>query len=79
MQAQKASSSLNLDDPSAVHQQVPGASSARRKHSALGWKSRVASEHRAAQHEHLTGTEPVQVQSLDSHTFKSSLGDNCYD
>ena len=32
----------------------------RRRHSALGWKSPVAFEPKAAQHEHLTGTEPRQ-------------------
>lgn len=34
----------------------------RRKHSAIGWKSPVAFDQRAAQHERLTGTKPVQVQ-----------------
>ena len=38
----------------------------RRTHSALGWKSPVAFEQRAAQNEHLTGTEPGQVQFAGS-------------
>jgi Integrase core domain len=48
----------------ALFEYINGFYNPRRKHSALGWKSPVAFEQRAAQHEHLTGTEPVQVQSV---------------
>ena len=47
----------------ALFEYINGFHTPRRKHSALGGKSPVAFEKRAAQHEHLTGTEPVQVRT----------------
>jgi transposase InsO family protein len=46
----------------ALFEYINGFYNPRRKHSALGWKSPVAFEQRAAKHEHPTGTKPVQVQ-----------------
>ena len=47
----------------ALFEYINGFYNPRRKHSALGWKSPVAFEKKAAYHEHLTGTKPVQVQA----------------
>ncbi len=54
----------------ALFEYINGFYNPRRKHSALGWKSPVAFEQRAAQHENLTGTKPGQVQPMvDTLTF----------
>jgi hypothetical protein len=59
----------------ALFEYINGFYNPRRKHSALGWKSPAAFEQWAAQHEHLTGTEPVQVQS-PCWTFATATAEN---
>ena len=67
----------------ALFKYINGFYNPRRRHSALGWKSPVAFERKAAKHEHLTGTEPGQVQSvrfsLRSRSFSRRSSASCAD
>ncbi len=48
----------------AAFEYINGFYNPRRRHSAIGWKSPVAFEKIAAQHELNTGTKTVQVQKM---------------
>ncbi len=59
----------------ALFEYIKGFYNPRRKHSAIGWKSPVTFEQRTAEHEHLTGTEPVQAHSVgQQQTIPDALG-----
>lgn len=55
----------------ALFEYIDGFYNPRRNHSALGCKSTVAFKQKAASHEHLTGTEPSQVQDEQSPYLNS--------
>jgi hypothetical protein len=59
----------------ALFEYINGFYNPRRRHSALGWKSPVAFERKAAYHEHLTGTEPRQVHCwpIDRSVWSRSI------